>query len=74
MVNICWCLIKFESSERIIHLPIQDPALAIFDLMIPFASGNDGKKGVIVWTISTDLDGLRNALPVSEQVSKEYFS
>ena len=55
-------------------MPIQDPALAIFDLMIPFASGNDGKKGVIVWTISTDLDGLRNALPVSEQVSKEYFS
>lgn len=65
-------LLQLEGCEMVIHLPVQNPAHCIFDLMIPFASGA-GKFGVICWTISTDEDGLREALPVGERVSRELF-
>ena len=66
-------LINLEGCEHDIHLPVQNPANCIFDLMIPFMSGTDGKKGVIIWTISTDEAGLRASLPVGDSISQELF-
>jgi hypothetical protein len=65
-------LIALDNCEMIIHLPVQNTAYITFDLMIPFSSGI-GKKGVIIWTISTDEDGLRDALPIGECVNSELF-
>jgi len=65
-------LVQLEGCEMVIHLPVQNPAYCVFDLMIPFASGV-GKLGVICWTLSTDEDGLRQALPVGESVSTVLF-
>ena len=50
----------------------------VFDLMIPFSSsGGTGSSsssvGVIIWTISTDEQGLRAALPLGDCVSTELF-
>jgi hypothetical protein len=59
-------------SELVIHLPVQNPAYCVYDLMIPFASGV-GKVGVICWTVSTDEEGLRRAMPVGECVSRGLF-
>ena len=46
-------------------------------MMIPFASGvgenGKPKKGVICWTVSTDEEGLRKALPVGGRVSEVLF-
>ena len=55
-----------------IHLPVQNPAYCVFDLMIPFAGGA-GKVGVIIWTVSTTEAGLRDALPIGDCVSKALF-
>lgn len=66
-------LVVLEGSEMVIHLPVKNPEHCVYDLMIPFASGSQGKKGVICWTVSTDEDGLRKALPVGESFSKELF-
>ena len=65
-------LIKLEGCELKIHLPVQNPAYCTYDLMIPFAAGG-GKRGVICWTVSTDEDGLRGALPLGECVSPKLF-
>eukprot|EP00555_Chaetoceros_dichaeta_P007430 CAMPEP_0198270590 /NCGR_PEP_ID=MMETSP1447-20131203/45643_1 /TAXON_ID=420782 /ORGANISM="Chaetoceros dichaeta, Strain CCMP1751" /LENGTH=144 /DNA_ID=CAMNT_0043962691 /DNA_START=60 /DNA_END=494 /DNA_ORIENTATION=+ len=65
-------MVQLEGCEMVIHLPLQNPANCVFDLMIPFAS-NVGKMGVICWTVSTDEEGLREALPVGERVSSELF-
>jgi hypothetical protein len=65
-------LIQLEGCELVIHLPVQNPAYCVYDLMIPFASGV-GKVGIICWTVSSDEEGLRKALPVGECVSKELF-
>ena len=49
----------------------------VFDLMIPFSSGggmgSSSSVGVIIWTISTDEQGLRAALPLGDCVSTELF-
>lgn len=65
-------MVQLENCELKIHLPVQNPANCVFDLMIPFSSG-PGKVGVICWTVSTDEGGLRGALPVGECVSAELF-
>jgi hypothetical protein len=65
-------MVQFEGCELVIHLPVHNPAACVYDLMIPFASGV-GKRGVICWTVSTDENGLRDALPVGEGVSKVLF-
>lgn len=65
-------LVVLEGCEMAIHLPVKNPTHCVFNLMIPFASGL-GKKGVICWTISSDEDELRTALPVGECVSRELF-
>jgi hypothetical protein len=65
-------MVQLDGCEMVIHLPVQNPAYVTFDLMIPFASGV-GKSGVICWTVSTDEDGLRAALPVGSCVSSELF-
>jgi hypothetical protein len=65
-------LITLEGCELVIHLPVQNPVNCVYDLMIPFSSGV-GKKGVICWTLNSDEEGLRKALPVGECVSKELF-
>lgn len=67
-------LVQLEGCELAIHLPVQNPA-EVFpgtDMMIPFASG-PGKVGVICWTCNSDEEGLREALPVGECVSKTLF-
>ena len=61
-----------DGCELVLHLPVVNPAFCVFDMMIPFARGG-GKKGVICWTVSTDEEGLRAALPVGERVSKVLF-
>jgi len=61
-----------HGCEMNIHLPAQNPAYALFDLMIPFARGA-GKVGVICWTVSSDEDGLRAALPVGACLSRSLF-
>lgn len=65
-------LVPLDGCELAIHLPVMNPAYCVYDLMIPFASGV-GKRGVICWTVSSDEEGLRKALPVGESVSKELF-
>ncbi|GMI01315.1 hypothetical protein TrVE_jg13018 [Triparma verrucosa] len=65
-------MISLEGYEMSVHLPVQDPAYMMFDMMIPFASG-PGKVGVICWVVSTDEDGIKQSLPVGEPVSKELF-
>mmetsp|Transcript_47059 Transcript_47059/g.94852 ORF Transcript_47059/g.94852 Transcript_47059/m.94852 type:complete len:144 (+) Transcript_47059:1-432(+) len=65
-------LVQLEGCELAIHLPVVNTAYITFDQIIPFSSGA-GKVGVIVWTVSTDEEGLRQALPVGECVSKELF-
>ena len=67
-------LVSIEGCERLIHLPVLNPAYCVFDLMIPFATGmGEGKKGVICWTTTADEDMLRAALPVGETMSLELF-
>ena len=63
---------QFEGSETVVHLPVKNPAYMVYDLMIPFKSGT-GRKGVICWTVSTNEEGLKKALPLGESVSKEMF-
>jgi hypothetical protein len=58
--------------ELVMHLPVQNPAYCVYDLMIPFATAV-GKVGLICWTVSTDEEGLHKALPVGENVSSELF-
>jgi len=65
-------LISLEGCEMVVHLPMQNPAYICFNLMIPFAAGV-GKTGVLIWTVSTDEAGLRQALPVGESVSQQLF-
>lgn len=65
-------LVQIEGCEMVIHLPVQNPAYCTFDLMIPFSRGV-GTVGVICWTVSTDEQGLRAALPVGKCVSSELF-
>lgn len=65
-------MVQLEGCKMEIHLPVQNPASCVYDLMIPFASGV-GKLGVICWTVSTDEAGLREALPVGTCVSSELF-
>ena len=65
-------LVQLEGCEMAIHLPVQNPAYCVFDLMIPFRSAA-GKSGVICWTVNSDEQGLRHALPVGESVSDKLF-
>lgn len=65
-------LVQLAGCEMTVHLPVQNPAYCVFDMMIPFASGA-GKVGVICWTVSTDEDGLRHALPVGDNISEVLF-
>ncbi|GMH60257.1 hypothetical protein TL16_g03011 [Triparma laevis f. inornata] len=65
-------LVKIEGFDIAYHLPMQNPAYMMFDMMIPFSCGGR-KKGVICWTVSTDEDGLKQALPVGASISKELF-
>lgn len=65
-------MVQLQDCEMVIHLPVQNPAYCVYDLMIPFSSGV-GKVGVICWTVSTDEAGLCYALPVGECVSTELF-
>ena len=65
-------LITLDGSEMSIHLPVVNPAMVLWDNMIPFACGG-GKKGLLITTISTDEDGLRSALPIGESISTELF-
>jgi len=65
-------MVQLEGCKMVIHLPVQNPLNCVYDLMIPFMS-RAGRVGVICWTVSTDEDGLREALPVGECVSKELF-
>ena len=65
-------MVQLEGCELTVHLPVQNPAYCVFDLMIPFASGV-GKIGVIIWTVSSDADGLKHALPVGDCVSTALF-
>ena len=65
-------LVQLEGCEMVIHLPVQNPAYCVFDLMIPFRSAAD-KSGVICWTVNSDEQGLRHALPVGESVSQKLF-
>lgn len=65
-------LIAIDDCEMVIHLPVQNPSYCTYDLMIPFATGSGG-RGVICWTVSTDEEGLRNALPLGTSVSDELF-
>jgi hypothetical protein len=65
-------LIELEGCEMVIHLPVQNPAACVFDLMIPFSS-KVGKIGVICWTVDTDEKSIKEALPVGECISKELF-
>ena len=66
-------LIQFESCETIIHLPVKNPAYMAYDMMIPLATGKGGKKGLLCWTVSTDVNGLKEALPEGGVVSKALF-
>ena len=66
-------IVPLEGCEMVVHLPVKNPAYVLWDLMIPFTSGPQGEKGVIIWTVSADEAGLRQALPVGESVSKELF-
>ena len=65
-------LVQLEGCELVLHLPVLNPAYVQFDMMIPFASGV-GKMGVICWTVSSNEEGLRGALPVGDVVSKDLF-
>jgi len=63
-------MVALDECTLTIHLPVVNPAYCVFDMMIPFASAV-GKKGVICWTVNSDEEALRKALPVGERVSKE---
>jgi hypothetical protein len=65
-------MVQIEGCEMVVHLPVQNPAYCVFDVMIPFASGV-GKTGVLIWTVNSDEDGLRHALPVGDNVSESLF-
>ena len=65
-------IVTFDECELSVHLPVHNPAYVMFDLMVPFALGG-GKTGVMCWTVSSDEDGLRNALPVGDCVSRDLF-
>ena len=65
-------LVEFDGCEIDIHIPVQNPAYCVYDLMIPFACGK-GKKGLLIWTVSTDEAGLKDALPVGASVSDKLF-
>eukprot|EP00586_Coscinodiscus_wailesii_P020264 CAMPEP_0172498320 /NCGR_PEP_ID=MMETSP1066-20121228/112157_1 /TAXON_ID=671091 /ORGANISM="Coscinodiscus wailesii, Strain CCMP2513" /LENGTH=425 /DNA_ID=CAMNT_0013271551 /DNA_START=86 /DNA_END=1363 /DNA_ORIENTATION=+ len=65
-------MVALRGCEMIIHLPVLNPAYCVYDIMIPFASAV-GKKGVLCWTVSTDEDGLREAMPLGDRVSKDMF-
>ena len=65
-------VVELENCETLIHLPVKNPAEIMWDLMIPFKSKAD-QTGVIIWTVSTDEEGLRKALPVGDCVSSELF-
>ncbi len=65
-------LITLEGCTMNVHLPVMNPDYCLFDLMIPFSS-SPGKVGVIIYTVSSDEESLRQALPVGERVSLELF-
>ena len=64
-----------ELTTVLSHVP--NTRYCVFDLMIPFSSGggtgSSSSVGVIIWTISTDEQGLRAALPLGDCVSTELF-
>ena len=67
-------VINLPDATVSVHLPVKNPAYCLFDLMIPFVTGADGGEiGVLCWTVSTDEEGLRSALPVGESVSNALF-
>ena len=55
-----------------LHVPIKNPAVILWDEMVPFAAGN-GRRGVLCFTVSTDEAGLKAALPVGDRVSDALF-
>ena len=65
-------VVELENCETLIHLPVKNPAEIMWDEMIPFKSHAD-RTGVLCWTVSTDEEGLRKALPVGDCVSRELF-
>jgi len=65
-------LLSIENCKLSIHIPVQNPAHCVFNLMIPFVT-SPGKKGVICWVTNTDENQLRAALPVGETVSSTLF-
>lgn len=65
-------LVTLEGCELLLHMPVKNPAFCVFDLMIPFTSGV-GKRGVLCWTVTSDEQGLRKALPLGDIVSQDLF-
>ena len=65
-------VVELENCETLIPLPVKNPAEIMWDEMIPFKSHAD-RTGVLCWTVSTDEEGLRKALPVGDCVSRELF-
>ena len=65
------------SPELTVLSHVLNTRYCVFDLMIPFSSGggmgSSSSVGVIIWTISTDEQGLRAALPLGDCVSMELF-
>lgn len=70
-------LVRPKGCEMVLHLPAMNPAYIYWDYLIPFVTGVDAeggvKKGVMCWTVNSDEDALKAALPVGESVSAVLF-